>query len=313
MKNIFLLFLLFAFLPLAAEQIIKQDTLVSGDTNCPAGGIRVSVGEDLDSDTVLDENEIDSQAYICGGKNGCGVIASVTVYNSYSECNGGRGLLISSGADCDSNGVIDSGEAADTVLCYGTKGTNGSAFTESGESDAGTDGADGRATEFVVTDEPEGENCPAGGTKIEKRFDENGNGEIEDSEITVNYICNGESPQGEPGEPGDKGVAGIDGKDGADGAKGERGDRGDQGEQGIAGEPGEKGADGYDSLISVIDEPAGDNCATGGKKFMSGTDADRNGVLDESEVKNSYYICNGENAVEASEAASSSGCSVTIF
>ena len=49
------------------------------------------------------------------------------------------------------------------------------------------------------------------------------------------------------------------------------------------------------------------------KKFLSGIDTDRNGVLDESEVKNSYYICNGEDAVEASEQAASSGCTVSLI
>ena len=104
---------------------------------------------------------------------------------------------------------------------------------------------------------------------------------------------------------------GTDGKDGAKGAKGETGDKGEQGDQGIPGEKGADGNDGYDSLLSVVEEPAGDNCANGGKKFLSGIDTDRNGALDESEVKSSYYICNGEDAVEASEQAASSGCSVS--
>ena len=314
MKKIFLLFLFFAFLPLAAGQIIEKETLSPGDANCPAGGVKVSVGDDSNTDTVLDENEISSSAYICNGENGCN--AAVTATNpliSYPECNGNLGILISSGLDCDLNGNIDDGEAVETVLCYGAKGANGTATSEGGTTDDGADGANGKSTEFVITDEPAGENCAAGGKKVESRFDENGNGEFEESEITVKYICNGESPKGSQGEQGSQGISGIDGKDGANGAKGERGEQGEQGETGIAGETGENGADGYDSLISVVDEPAGDNCENGGKKFLSGIDTDRNGVLDESEVKTSYYICNGENAVEASESASSSGCTITTI
>jgi|GEM_PF-2960551 len=313
MKKIFLLFLLFSVFPLAAEQIIKKETLSPGDANCPAGGVRVSVGEDSNSNTVLDENEISSSAFICNGENGCSVAAEVSLpSSSYPECSGVYGVMVSSGSDCDSNGTVDAGEAVETVLCYGKKGTNGSFDTEGGESAGGTDGTNGKAAEFIVTDEPAGANCTAGGKKIEHRFDANGNGEFDESEITVKYICDGESPHGSQGEQGSQGIAGIDGKDGAQGAKGEPGDQGEQGEPGIAGETGADGEDGYDSLLSVIDEPAGDNCAAGGKKFLSGIDADRNGVLDESEVRNSYYICNGEDAVEASEQATNSGCTLAL-
>lgn len=316
MKKIFLLFLFFAFLPLAAAQIVQQKTLNEGDPNCPTGGIAVMVGENTDSNEALEGNEIQAVAYVCKGEKGCDVVVTTSVpSNSYPECTVGStqrlGILISSGVDCDSDGNIDDGESTDAVLCRGSKGTNGSYSAQGGGTDDGADGEDGTAAEFVLTEEPAGENCKEGGMKVENRFDANGNGSFEDSEISVNYICNGESPQGGKGEQGRQGLAGMDGNNGADGAKGERGDKGEQGEQGIPGEPGEAGSDGYDSLLSVIDEPAGDNCENGGKKFLSGIDADRNGVLDESEIKNSYFICNGENAAEASEQAASSGCSVS--
>ena len=314
MKKISLLFLLFAFFSLAAEQIVQQVNLGVDDTNCPNGGILVLVGEDNDSNEALEGEEIKSSAYICEGENGCDVVATVSnPSSSYSKCNGNTGILISSGADCDSNGNIDAGQAMETVLCYGANGNEGGWSTAGGQSGNGANGKNGKTPEFIITNEPAGDNCAAGGIKVENRLDTNGNGEFEDSEITVDYICDGESPQGSQGQPGDQGLAGIDGKDGADGAKGERGDQGEQGEPGIAGEPGENGADGYDSLVSATDEPAGENCANGGKKFVSGIDTDRNGVLDESEIKNSYYICNGENAVEASEEVTSSGCTITTI
>ncbi len=320
MKKIFLLFLFFAFSHLAASQIVYTTPVSSGNAHCPDGGTLVLTGEDINSDGALEEgvDDIDSSAYICNGENGCDVLVTVTgPSNSYNECKVGTkpksGVLISSGVDCNSDGVIDSGQAAETVLCYGTQGSDGGFAVEGGESAGGTDGANGNATTFVVNEEPAGENCAAGGLKVETSFDSDGNGTIEDSEISVEYVCNGESPQGSQGEPGEQGIAGTDGKDGAQGAKGERGDKGETGEAGIEGEAGEAGDDGYDSLLSVVDEPAGDHCANGGKKFLSGADTDRNGVLDESEVKNSYYICNGEDAVEASEQAASSGCTVSLI
>lgn len=305
MKKIFVLTLL-SFFSLAAAQKIE---IIDGDETCPAGGVMIRVGEDADGSEYLEDDEIESSAHICNGKDACNTI--VTSVGS-AQCADTLGVSVTSGVDCNSDGEIDSKETI-TVLCYGSDGSNGAVFVEGGDAAVGENGKSGKSSEIVVSEEPAGENCASGGSKIENCFDANGNETFEDSEISVYYICNGESPQGSQGEPGGQGVAGTNGKDGVNGAKGERGDKGEQGDQGPTGEPGAAGPDGFDSLVSIVDEAAGDQCANGGKKFMSGLDKDRNGVLDESEVKNSYYICNGENAVEASEAASSSGCSVTIF
>jgi Collagen triple helix repeat (20 copies). len=319
MKKIIPLFLLFAFLPLAADETIYTVKLLPGDTHCNNGGAAVFTGEDLNSDGKLEEgvDAITSSTYICNGDNGCKLIASVGVpTTSYPQCYPNNGVSIKSGVDCNLNGEIDDGKETEIILCYGAKGadgTNGTASIAVADAAEGSNGSDGKASEFVVTEEPAGENCAEGGLKVETRFDSDGSGIVEDSEVSVKYVCNGERPQGSKGEQGDQGIAGMDGKDGADGAKGERGDKGEPGEPGVAGEKGEAGSDGFDSLVSVIDEPAGNNCEDGGKKFMSGVDSDRNGILDESEVKNSYYICNGEDAEEASEQAVSSGCSLTVF
>lgn len=314
MKKIFPLFLLFFFLPLAGVQTIEKNILPLNDSNCPGGGMEVLVGEDTGGDG-LDENEITSRVCICNGENGCDMLSGAQQSSSLgAKCPTAYGVVVTSGVDCDSNGNIDAGKAIETVICYGVKGENGSGSSVSGGNAAdGETGADGKVSEIVVSEEPKGENCKEGGTKIETRFDSDGNGSFGDDENSVSYICNGESPQGSQGEQGKQGIAGTDGKDGADGAQGERGDKGEQGDQGEVGEPGEAGPDGFDSLVSVVDEPAGDNCENGGKKFMSGIDKDGNGLLDEREVKNSSYICNGKNAVEASEAAASSGCSLTLF
>lgn len=310
MKKIFLLFLLFAFIPLAADQTFE---IVDDDGYCPAGGVMILLGEDADSSEHLEGNEVTSTTHVCNGKDGCDlIVSSLGNPAPSSQCAGNNyGILITNGLDCDFDGTIDEGET-ELTLCYGNKGTSGSVSLEVGELTNGKNGESGKASELVVSEDED--HCKEGGTKIEIRFDANENDTFEESEVSVYYVCNGESPQGSQGEQGKQGIAGTDGKDGADGAKGERGDKGEQGDQGVAGEKGETGADGFDSLVSVVDEPAGDNCGNGGKKFMSGLDKDRNGVLDESEVRNSYYICNGEDAVEASEAAaSSSGCSLTLF
>ncbi|MBO7126287.1 collagen-like protein [bacterium] len=308
MKKIILVLSVFVSAQLCgADWLIETTDLSKGDEHCPNGGVLVSLGEDSNPNGVLDENDdLLPPVYVCNGEDGtdgCKMLV-VPSLSSSTECK--PSVTISKGLDCDDDGNIDS--AADTTLCYGKRGENGSIQIDVDDAEDGADGSngqDGKSSELVMTEEPAGDNCKNGGTKIENHFEE--------SEISVEYVCNGADGLEPEGPQGGKGLPGTDGKDGDPGAKGETGDKGEQGEQGIPGEPGEAGADGYDSLLSVVDEPAGDNCKNGGKKFLSGADTDRNGVLDESEVKNSYYICNGEDAVEASEQAASSGCSVSLI
>lgn len=56
------------------------------------------------------------------------------------------------------------------------------------------------------------------------------------------------------------------------------------------------GKDGLSSLVTTTPEPEGDHCAAGGVVVRTGLDANRNGVLDDSEVGATTYVCNGKNA-----------------
>jgi hypothetical protein len=51
------------------------------------------------------------------------------------------------------------------------------------------------------------------------------------------------------------------------------------------------GANGANSLTALTDEPAGNNCTTGGYKFQVGLDLNRNLILDPTEVEATKYIC----------------------
>jgi OmcA/MtrC family decaheme c-type cytochrome len=62
---------------------------------------------------------------------------------------------------------------------------------------------------------------------------------------------------------------------------------GDRGPAGPAGEPGAP------ALAATSDEPAGTNCPNGGTKVEAGVDDNGNGVLDDSEVMSTTYVCNG--------------------
>ena len=52
---------------------------------------------------------------------------------------------------------------------------------------------------------------------------------------------------------------------------------------------------GQSSLLNLIPEPPGANCAAGGIKVVSGIDANRNNVLEDNEIQNVKYVCNGSN------------------
>ena len=73
------------------------------------------------------------------------------------------------------------------------------------------------------------------------------------------------------------------------------------------------GVDGLNSLIEVVSEPAGANCENGGQMIRIGPDNDQDGILDDEEVLNIQYVCNGTdgiaNLVIVTEEPSGSNCS----
>ena len=121
-----------------------------------------------------------------------------------------------------------------------------------GGSTAGSDrGAALLASEAI---EP-GETCSAGGQRVRAGFDRNGDGELQEEEVTQEVaLCNGEGgstgPRGPAGEPG------------ADGGKGD---------------PGAKGEVGASSVLRLTEVGPGSPCCAGGVRFEVGLDADEDG------------------------------------
>ena len=133
---------------------------------------------------------------------------------------------------------------------------------------AGPTGASGTSTLVVLVLEPSGTNCSAGGNKLLFGQDDNDDGNLALQEVEgTQYICNG--------------------------VQGEKGETGLTGDSGPTGDTGPAGADGNPSLISMIAEPAGVNCASGGQLVRYGTDANKDGNLSSSEVEGSEILCNG--------------------
>ena len=174
----------------------------------------------------------------------------------------------------------------------------------------------------VAVSETTGTNCPYGGSKVSAGVDTNGNGVLDNSEVSsVQYVCNGApGAQGAQGlttlvqmtaelagancpAGGTKVSVGVDtNSDGALAAaevtstgyvcNGANGSNGSNGTNGTNGSNGTNGADGVPSLIAIVNEPAGANCIHGGMRFTSGLDTNTNGVLDAAEVLATTFSCN---------------------
>jgi hypothetical protein len=182
------------------------------------------------------------------GASGADALVTVTAVAASAEgdCPAG-GVRIDSGRDngagaLGGSGVLDPEEVASSrTLCHGAPG-------------AGS----GPATLVATREEPPGERCLTGGTRIDTGTDESGDGALQDDELTsTQYACNGaQGGSGEAGQPGEAGEAG------------EAGVTGPQGPQGSAGQ----------SVVGSS-EPPGSNCADGGVKLVS--------------AGGTTYVCNG--------------------
>lgn len=58
---------------------------------------------------------------------------------------------------------------------------------------------------------------------------------------------------------------------------------------------------GLTALTSFSEEEARENCANGGMKVETGLDESRDGVLDEDEIQDTKYICNGEAGTDGTD------------
>lgn len=68
----------------------------------------------------------------------------------------------------------------------------------------------------------------------------------------------------------------------------------------------------HDSLVRVDPEPAGTNCTAGGVAIHTGSDANDDGSLEDSEIASTQYVCNGSTAVRCDSAGTTHTGSVTI-
>ena len=142
---------------------------------------------------------------------------------------------------------------------------------------SGTDGADGSSSTSTLIRVLSSTFCITGGNTFEIGSDSNSDGVLDVSEVGITVdICNGS--QGPAGTDGTNGTNGTDGQDGANGADGANGTN---------------GTDALNALVTSTSEPAGNNCANGGTRIDVGVDDNADGVLSETEIDQTQYVCNG--------------------
>ena len=209
------------------------------------------------------------------GTNGFNSLVSITNEPSGTNCENG-GIKVEVGIDNNSNGSLDSDEILSTsYVC---------------------NGIDGNTSLTSVITEPAGTNCENGGIKIDSGVDTNKDGTLDDTEITATaFVCNGIDGNNSLTKITSE-AAGTNCKNG--GLKIDSGI--DSNSDGTLDDSEItatayvcNGIDGNDGLIKTTNEPVGTNCENGGLKIDSGVDSNSDGILDDSEITATAYICNG--------------------
>lgn len=262
--------------------------------SCVVGGAAIETGVDVDDSGVLEAGEVTQTRYVCNGLAGTSAsTALVKVTRGAAPPCPATGVLIESGLDTNANGTLDVGEVLSTTrVCDGTSGSAGA------------------TTLTNLSTEPNGTNCAAGGLRVQVGADLDGDGQLEQGEVTATrFVCNGQAgTNGATGATGPTGTVSLVLVDAeAPGATCTAGGRRvrsglDTDGDGVL-DPGEvlqtayvchgvTGAAGRESLISQVSEPAGATCPFGGVLLRSGLDLDADGVLDPGEVTATNALCN---------------------
>lgn len=260
---------------------------VSGD--CTGGAMRVRIGFDTDGDGSLEASEVSYTELVCTASATATTLTSVVTEPAGGQCAAG-GQRVMVGQDANGDGALQAVEVVSSAyLCHGAAGAtgpqgapgpegpqgpqgpagnNGSDGSDGSNGADGASGSDGINSLLSLSVEPAGARCAAGGTRVESGRDADRDGTLDAAEVThTAYVC-----------------AGADGGTGP------------AGPAGPAGPTGPSGPTGSSSLLLLLPEPAGSNCAAGGTRVQTGVDANGNAVLDAAEVSGTAFVCSGLDA-----------------
>ncbi len=97
----------------AARELVRVDSEPAG-SNCASGGSAIKTGVDDDNNGVLDESEIESSTYVCGGDDGAQPLIRVDVEPAGANCAAG-GSAIRVGIDANQDGMLSDIEITSTT------------------------------------------------------------------------------------------------------------------------------------------------------------------------------------------------------
>ena len=183
---------------------------------CAASGTRVDSGIDVNGNGLLDAAEVAATAFVCNGVPGAngangadgatgavgpaGAVGLAGVVGSAGAV-GPAGVAGSAGAVgptgvAGSAGAVGPAGVAGSAGAAGPAGLNGAAGLPGAAGTAGAQGsagATGLATLMLISPEPIGTNCAAGGVKVQAGSDADRNGvlAVPGEVSTTSFVCNG--------------------------------------------------------------------------------------------------------------------------
>ena len=99
----------------AVNSLVRQDIEPVG-ANCPAGGMRIESGLDLNGDGILEANEVTAASYVCEASTS---LVNVVPEPAGANCSSG-GQAIQTGLDTNDDGILEPGEVQKTsYVCNG--------------------------------------------------------------------------------------------------------------------------------------------------------------------------------------------------
>lgn len=181
---------------------------VAPGEQCPAGGLLISAGPDVDRDGTLADSEVSSTQYLChgtpgtpgtpgepatDGSNGLNALVRMVDEPPGANCTvGGKAVL--AGLDADGNGTLDPAEVMSTgYVCNAIDGIDGVDGVNGIDGTNGTDGTPGQATLVLPLGLLPGDaSCPYGGVQYQIGVDTNGDRWLTPDEFaSTAYQCNG--------------------------------------------------------------------------------------------------------------------------
>lgn len=158
---------------------------VEASQECPAGGKKLSIGLDGNSDSQLTNDEITQVQFLCNGLTGSSSLIDLLDESAGENCSaGGQQIIV--GLDANSNGHIDEIEIQKRkYICHGASTT----------SSAG-------ALLMDIADDISHDECTLGGKRFKLGHDANSNGILDANEVTSSdMLCvNNSAPRIRPWE-----------------------------------------------------------------------------------------------------------------